>query len=249
MKNKKQYNDTKVVSTGLKREEAFWLKKFSGEFERTDFPYDYPLAPGITDTQDEYKSVMVKLPAAAYSMLTRISSGSRKRLHMILIAGLIVLLQKYTGLDTIVLGMPIYRQDVDENDETRFVNTILALKNRVDVAKSFKDLILQVRQTISEAVKHVNYPMERLLFRLNQSTEEKQDFPLFGTACLLENIHHEKDLRNCAPDMLFVFKVDDDKAITGLRSPHQGLQVDSGVIAEALCRLRWTGVGRRIGGR
>lgn len=97
--------------------------------------------------------------------LMKFSSKSDNRLHMIFTAGLAALLNKYTGNKDIIVGMPIYKQKV----EGEFINTVLPLRNKLEVDMIFKELILQVRTMIFEAAEHQNYPIETLLYKLNTS--------------------------------------------------------------------------------
>jgi non-ribosomal peptide synthetase component F len=69
---------------------------------------------------------------------------------------------------------------------------------------TFKELLLQVRQTIQEAVEHQDFPMEILLKHLNMKASET-DLPLFDVMILLENIHDKKYIRNIHPNIVFSF--------------------------------------------
>jgi amino acid adenylation domain-containing protein len=106
---------------------------------------------------------------------------------MILTAGVALLISKYTGHTDIVLGTTIYKQKV----EGEFINSILSLRNRLEAAMTFKELLLQVKQTIIESVENQNYPIETLIYRLGISTSADH-FPLFDTVVLLRNIHEKK---------------------------------------------------------
>jgi len=71
------------------------------------------------------------------------------RLHMVLAAGVVVLLDKYTykGSKDIIIGVPIYKQEIEGD----FINTLLALRNRLTEGMSFKELLLEVRKTVRAA--------------------------------------------------------------------------------------------------
>ncbi|MDT2264297.1 hypothetical protein P7H12_12825 [Paenibacillus larvae] len=58
------------------------------------------------------------------------------------------------------MGSPIYRQ---EGIDGEFINTMLP-RTRVEAGMSFKELLLQIRQTVADAVEHQNFPID-LLFR------------------------------------------------------------------------------------
>jgi amino acid adenylation domain-containing protein len=130
----------------------------------------------------------------------KLSKGSDYTLHMILAAALTTLLYRYNNNDDITLGMPIYRQKSDRE----FLNTALVVRNQVNGNMNFKELLLQVRQTIVEANENQNYPLETLLYQLNMPATGN-DFPLFDIVVLLENIQDKKYVRHTHPNMIFSF--------------------------------------------
>ena len=56
---------------------------------------------------------------------------------------------------------------------------------------TFKDLLLRVRENILEAVEYQNFPLKSILSHLGLEFPG-QEFPLFGTAVLLDRIHERK---------------------------------------------------------
>ncbi len=180
------------------KERNYWLKKIPGRIEKkTYFPYDFNMKDidGRQMTRVDFE-----IPGELVSYLNKISGDSNFRLHMILVAGVVKLLETYTGSSDIIIGMPIYKQEI----EGEFVNTVLALKNHVHGSMTFKELMMQVKETIFEAVEHQNYPIEALLSHLDMPVTDQQ-FPLFDVAVLLENIHDSDYLRDIHLNMLFSF--------------------------------------------
>jgi tyrocidine synthetase-3 len=180
------------------KEGEYWLEKFSDNLTRSSFPYDYPRSKSEQQREDFIK---FEFNPACVSRLMEISKGLEHRLYMILTAALVALLHKYTGNNDIIIGSPIFKQEAEGN----FINTVLALRNRVDCNITFKELLMQrVRQTIVEANEHQNYPIETLLFQLNMSFTGN-DFPLFDVVILLENIHEKKYIQHVHPNIIFSF--------------------------------------------
>jgi len=129
------------------KERDYWLEKLSGPLLKTTFPYDYRKA--------EEKSMVplsFQLTGLVYTNLLRISNKSDVRLHIILVAGWLMLLHRYTGADDIIVGIPTYRQEV----EGRLINTVLALRNTVTGEMTVKELLLQVGQTVLKANENQN---------------------------------------------------------------------------------------------
>ena len=197
-----------IISTELSisasqhiKESEYWLKQLSGELVKCFFPYHLK----AKDKNEEKDTVSFRFPQEVVSRLMKVVQGADTRLHMVLVTAVVVLLYKYTyaGCKDIIVGVPIYKQETEMKGQ--FVNTVLALRNRLDEGMSFKQLLLQVRQTITEAVENQNYPIETLLYRLDIPFEREGDFPLFDVAVLLENIHDRSYLNHIKLNMIFSF--------------------------------------------
>ncbi|MDQ1352183.1 MAG: hypothetical protein QG657_2489, partial [Acidobacteriota bacterium] len=189
---------TKAASQKVK-EKDYWLNKLAGEWQKTTFYYDHPEGKGARTID----SISFQVIGESFSDLQRLSNQSDQRLFMILLAQLTALLYKYTGQTDIILGAPIYRQEI----EGTFINTVLILRNSFEPGITFKQLLLQVRQTLTEAAEHQNYPIEALLHKLNLPVSG--DFPLFDITILLENVHKREYLDHIHTNLSFVFYKND----------------------------------------
>ena len=183
------------------RERDYWLEQLSGQWVKSRFPYDYR---GTVEFAEGAKGIRTfRFPPDVSSPLIKISGGADTRLHMILVAAVTALLGRCTDSCDIVVGAPIYKQDTDTPD--RFVNTVLVLRNPLTPRMTFKELILQVRETVAQAVAHQNYPLKALLYQLKLPAADDSDFPLFDVAVLLENIHDKAYLRDIRLNACFSF--------------------------------------------
>lgn len=195
-----------IAHQGIKEGE-YWQAKLAGEPVKFGFPWDYRRKL----KQYEQQEIEFTLPDEIFSRLLKLSNKSDARLHIILAAGLLILLYKYTGNTDIIIGMPVYKQQV----EGQFINTILALRSQIDEEITFKEYLLQVRQTVIEAVENQNYPIETLLYKLNLFYSEEDDFPLFDAAVLLENIHDKNYIRHIRLNTIFFFSKTEE-ALSGV---------------------------------
>ncbi|MCP4220512.1 MAG: amino acid adenylation domain-containing protein, partial [bacterium] len=207
MKNKNYSVDVEAIASQYVKEENYWLNKLSGDLVKSGFPYD---GPGKnTDEQEKRERVALQLDGEVFQKLNQLSNGSDIRLFMILAAALNVLLSVYSGEKDILIGAPIMKQDV----EAEFVNTVLVLRNILGDTMSFKELLLQMRQCVTEAVDNVNYPLETLLYKLeggrsgddNTQLSSQENFPLFDTALLIENIQNMDYIRHISLNTVFSF--------------------------------------------
>jgi non-ribosomal peptide synthetase component F len=190
----------KVAAAGSEKikERDYWLNQLAGQLEKTAFPYDYK----IKDSQKQnLEQVEFEISGHIYDGLMKLAKNHAPLLHMLLTAGVVVLLDKYTGTRDIIVGAPIYKQDT----EGEFINTVLVLRNYIHKNMTFKELLLQVRQTLRDAAENQNYALDTLLYKLNIPLQENHDFPLFDTAVLLENIHDKAYMRHIRINLEFLF--------------------------------------------
>ncbi|PCH94950.1 MAG: hypothetical protein COB85_05055 [Bacteroidetes bacterium] len=187
-----------VIAAGQNtRGQTYWLNKLSGDFTKAVFPYD--IAANIKKKQVVH-TLKFKFPRNLFLSLTRLSNRSDTRLHIILISGLIVLINKYTQNRDLTLGTSIYKQDVEGD----FSNTVLPLRHQLEDDLTFRKLLLIVKGTLTEAMENQSYPVELLVDQLSLSGHDPY-FPLFDISVLLENIQDPKYLENTEHNMAFSF--------------------------------------------
>ncbi|MCP5105376.1 MAG: non-ribosomal peptide synthetase, partial [bacterium] len=203
--DKKKYSDKlAVVANQNKKERDYWLDQLAGDLEKTCFPYDYKLSGEETAQApvsfiERYTS---RFPGEIFAKAMQLSGRSDLKLHMILVAALMILLEKYTGSSDIIVGSPILKQET----QIEFVNTFLPFRNRVEKQKTFKQLLLEVRQSIVNASENQNYPMVVLYERLNL-TVNGSECPLSDVVLLLENLHDAGYIEDIDRNMTFSFQM------------------------------------------
>lgn len=90
----------------------------------------------------------------------------------------------YIGSGDILVVSPILKQKI----KAEFINYLLPLRTQITANMSFKDVLLEVKKTVSEATKHQNYPIYRIIELLNLPLSQEV-FPLTDVMVMLENIH------------------------------------------------------------
>jgi amino acid adenylation domain-containing protein len=198
MKKETEFSsDDAFVVSQYGKEKEYWLDKLSGEPVKSFFPYDHTdrgEAPGSP------AEVNILLPGGLAAKLIKLGTGKDHRIHMVLLAAVSLLLERYTGSSDIIVGVPIYKQE----KQGRFINTAVALRQTMGGDITFKDLLLQTRQALMEAIEHQNYPLDILVYQLDLSFSE-DEFPLFDIVVLLENIHDKKYVGHLNCSILFSF--------------------------------------------
>jgi len=200
----------KVAANQNIKDRDYWLKKLAGDIEKSYFPYDKEPTGQTAPTGPAFASVSFGFPGKITAKLLELTRGSDYALHIYLAAGIVLLLHDYTGMEDILVGTPIYKQDI----KGEFINRVILLRNRLRDNMTIKEMLVQVKQNITEAVEHQNYPLGMLPEQLNlPDDEEDYGFPLFDTAMLLENLQDKKYLAQINHNMRFSFSRNDSTLI------------------------------------
>jgi amino acid adenylation domain-containing protein len=196
----REYTDMLTIAADENRKEReYWLKNLEGDLIKTAFPYDKNKDKTAASSR---AAAGFRLAGPLVSRLLKLSKGVDHTLHMILVTGWVTLLEKYTGNNDIIVGTAIYKQE--QGMEGALINTVLALRCQLNGTMTFKELLVQARETILKANENQNYPLEVLLDELNMPLREN-DSPLFDSAVLLENIHYRGYLSSVRPNMVLTF--------------------------------------------
>ncbi|MCP4152957.1 MAG: hypothetical protein GY757_34815, partial [bacterium] len=107
-----------VAAAQYSNEEKYWLEKFSGELEKSTFYYDYQ-KPAAKEAV--MKTARFEITGEKFEKLIKIINQSDFRLHIILVAAVTLLINKYTATADIIVGTPVLKQE----QEAEFINTIL----------------------------------------------------------------------------------------------------------------------------
>ena len=162
----------------------YWVNELTGDWEKGRFHFDISRMDVNEESREHMDLITHKFNDDLNLKIMKLAGESDTKLFMILAAGLLALLHRCTGSSDIIIGSPIYKQDIEGN----YINTILPIRSQLNAELTFKELLLQVRMAIIEGSKNQNYPLDVLLYELDISAAGT-DFPLFDIALLLENIH------------------------------------------------------------
>jgi amino acid adenylation domain-containing protein len=139
----------------------YWKGQLAGIEERLELPADRVRPAQPTYAGGAYRVVLTEEQAAG---VKRICQENQVTLYMLLLAGLGVLLARYSGQEDIVVGSPIAnRQDAQLEGLIGFFLNTLVLRMRVSGEKSFRELLEEVRRTTLEAYRYQDVPFERLV--------------------------------------------------------------------------------------
>ncbi|HEX7331307.1 MAG TPA: amino acid adenylation domain-containing protein [Pyrinomonadaceae bacterium] len=196
----------------LEEAQDYWRAKLSNLTERAHFLPDYERPSTYLDEREQ---LTVTLPAPVCERLNKLSGNSPFLLYTALHAAMKVCLHKYNGNTHISLGSPS-RKNAEANEPAN----ALAIVDEVRSEMSFKQLLMNVRETLLEAYAKQNYPFVRLVRDLKFETVTNRN-PLFDVAIALTDIHAPLPMvRN---DVTFTFTKESDERITGTVEFNQNL--------------------------
>jgi amino acid adenylation domain-containing protein/non-ribosomal peptide synthase protein (TIGR01720 family) len=215
----KESDDTTFLfrSRFLKQKD-YWIKKLSGEFDATDF------FPGYERNQtgkSDKRPIEIFIPAYLAERILTLTKGADISLYILLVSALKSLIFRYTSNEDIIILSPVRKQKVRE--ET--VNSRVFIRDQVDGTLSFKEVVLNVRQSVLEAYENQDYPYDKLVEYLfpsssisvsasaSASAGEQTRPVLSNILCSMENLHNDRDIKVINAGLSFGFSRTGDEIV------------------------------------
>lgn len=160
----------------LSKQRQYWIDQFSGEPNTMDIPLDYT-RPKIQSFKG--KTITRQIEAEVVGKVKALSQKTNMTEYMILLSISLLLLNKYSGQNEIVIGTPISgRTHRDtENIIGMFVNT-LALRCHITSDELFIEFLEDIKQICLEAYDNQEYPFEKLVEDIDVARDAARN-PLF----------------------------------------------------------------------
>lgn len=144
----------------LDKQLAYWTNQLAGAPVVLEIPSDRPRSP----VGDLHRArCQFTLPSAMVMALRQLTPPEETSLFVTLMSGFIVLLNRYTGQEDMLVGTPVALRD---HGEAKFVENILALRAKVSSDTTFAELLREVRQTTLDAQANQDLPFSRLVEEL-----------------------------------------------------------------------------------
>lgn len=161
----------------------YWLDQLSGEISRTALPVQYPKSAAYE--QAVYK---LEVPRHLSSQLIEISKGKKLALYVVLLAVFQAWLGKINGhqsdITVTIPVLPLPSEDVSRRQ--------IMVRNHVLYEASFREMLEQVKQTVTEGYKHQFVRISEIIEGLGLQNEEELRTPL---AFAMSDLHTEADIR------------------------------------------------------
>ncbi len=168
----------------LEREMTYWKQVLSGDLPLLSLPIDHPRQ---AVQQSAGAALTVVFPQVLSEALTVLSRREGVTLFMLLLTAFDVLLNRYTGMEDLLVGTPIANRNRKEIEELIgfFVNTIVL---RIDVSgnPTFRELLHRVRETCFDAYAHQDVPFEKVVDMV-QPARDVSLSPLFQVMFDMQN--------------------------------------------------------------
>jgi amino acid adenylation domain-containing protein len=180
-------------------DEQYWIKRFATMPPPLDLPVDHarPRRRGFASRREDRV-----LDAELVAAIKRAGAQRGASFFATLLAGFGILLERLTGQDDVVIGIPTAGQSVaDQADLVGHCVNVLPLRASIDAAAPFSRVLGDLRGELLDLFEHQRYtfgtllkrlaiardpsrlPLVSVLFNLDQVLDEKSvDFPGLGFA-------------------------------------------------------------------
>ncbi len=164
-------------------EQAFWQAKLRDVSTVLELPCDFARPPAFSGQAD---SISIPFSDGILERVSLLASRLNVTNFTVLMSVLQVLLAKYTSQKRFIVGTPFAGRGHHEFERTVgfFVN-MLPIKADLANFPTFEELVLQVGETLTEAMEHENYPLASIVQDVGPVRDPSRS-PLFQVSCTLE---------------------------------------------------------------
>lgn len=177
----------------------YWLQKLAGDLAGASLPLDHRRSRRAVRNKER---LSFAIDAETEARLRKLTGNDESLLFVTFIMALNVCLFKYTGNEDIIVGTTAY--------DSASMNRLLALRTRVTADLTVKQLLLDIKDTLTEAYAHEKFSFERLVELLNVEHLPHR-MPLFDLMVVLGGTSETDYFKN---DVTLILKVKDD-ALSG----------------------------------
>ncbi|MEC0235535.1 amino acid adenylation domain-containing protein [Paenibacillus kribbensis] len=169
-------------------QERYWLDRFAEPLPNLELPADFPRPP-VQSFRGGQVRFQTKPETAEHIRYLMQETGTT--LHMVMLAAFGTFLAKMSGQEDIAIGTAVAGRSIPAVQEMpgMFVNT-LALRCAPENGKTFREFLLEVKETCLEALDHQDYPFEELVGKLDLPRDLSRN-PLVSVMLTVDNPDRE----------------------------------------------------------
>jgi amino acid adenylation domain-containing protein len=155
----------RLAEEAVRASEAYWLQQFSDSVPVLELPTDHPRSSEWTFCgAREFRS----LPPALTQDLRRLSAKNGCTLYQTLLAGYVLLLQRLSNQEEMVIGVPVADRALEGgNSVVGHCVNFLPLRIKADLRQTFHSYLNLVHKLFVMAYEHQNYTFGTLIKKLN----------------------------------------------------------------------------------
>ena len=184
----------------------YWRKRLKD----LQLQHYFPEGKGYAGHSQQYASNTFTIAGTLVKELNAMAPSDVSK-HILLLACLSILLQRYSSSPDIVVFTPAYADDPQSSQkEAVFPVRISDFRD-----SSFRRLITALKYNLVQDLSHSNFPLEKML-----NTDRKQLVELPVVGMLVNRIQKASAFDGLSPDMLFSFTIQDNISLT-IRSDEQ----------------------------
>jgi len=167
----------------------YWLDKLAGSLEPLQLPLDKE-RPGVQSSKGDL--LFGALSPELYSKVEKRARESQVSVFMYLTTVLNILLSRFSGQNTVLLGLPVANRENQGTDSIigYFANTVV-LRTDILEGQPFDELLMQVRSGVLEALSNQDTMFEDIVNGLNVERDRSRT-PIFQTLISYEEVEHSQ---------------------------------------------------------
>ena len=179
------WQQTRSTSSAMEAQRAFWHEHLAGKLPVLDLSTDHPRPPIKTYRG---RTLGFKLSAEITATLGELARRHHSSLFMVLTTAVHVFLHRHTQQEDIIVGTPMAgRHHPDLEDQIGFYINTLPLRAKIAPQQPFVNLLEQVRETVTSAFEHQDYPFDRIVDELAVDRDVSRS-PLFDVVVVMQNV-------------------------------------------------------------
>jgi amino acid adenylation domain-containing protein len=187
---------TLITEKILNKQISYWEDKLKGPLPILDLPLDYKRPLTISHEGGTFPFTISSERAISLRKYSRAHSSS---LFNVFLTAFKVTLARYSGLDDIIVGLPVRGRNQPEIMQTigYFVNTV-ALRTQINLNQSFEENLKQVSHTCLDAFDNQLVPFQIVLNKINYPRDAGRT-PIFQIFFSYQDVSNRSAELNGAP--------------------------------------------------
>ncbi|MCC9024179.1 non-ribosomal peptide synthetase [Bacillus nakamurai] len=191
----------------FKQQELFWSSMFNAEDRPSAVPsFQMSSSTLEHDASSAPNCIQSSLSSDVSLRIMTMTNKTPMAVYMVLLVGIECLLYKYTGEEGVIIGVPTFE---DETDEDLRLDQIMLIKQNINADSTFKSIFNEFKHTLNGAILNQHVPFDKMVGPLNLNYDSNH-LPMIHTIVSLDQIHPIRFIETAASDTLFQFSIEND---------------------------------------